>query len=102
MLSVDDLMTMIMIIGEAEEGIWQKGGGPADCPGHRQHQLWQHLHQHQNQHVWFYSDVFQHKLAEVKTSIAVARAFIDQCMELHEVTITIIIIITTAIAHIVF
>merc|ERR1711910_60606 len=27
----------------------------------------------------------QHKLAEVKTSIAVARAFIDQCMELHEV-----------------
>merc|ERR1711872_132022 len=26
----------------------------------------------------------QHKLAEVKTSIAVARAFIDQCMELHE------------------
>ena len=28
----------------------------------------------------------QHKLAEVKTSIAVARAFIDQCMELHEVT----------------
>ena len=30
--------------------------------------------------------LFQHKLAEVKTSIAVARAFIDQCMELHEVT----------------
>ena len=29
--------------------------------------------------------LFQHKLAEVKTSIAVARAFIDQCMELHEV-----------------
>merc|ERR1712098_1040212 len=27
----------------------------------------------------------QHKLAEVKTSIAVARAFIDQCMGLHEV-----------------
>merc|ERR1711931_54134 len=27
----------------------------------------------------------QHKLAEIKTSIAVCRAFIDQCMELHEV-----------------
>merc|ERR1719278_864299 len=27
----------------------------------------------------------QHKLAEVKTSIAVARAFTDQCMQLHEV-----------------
>ena len=26
----------------------------------------------------------QHKLAELKTSIAVCRAFIDQCMELHE------------------
>jgi len=26
----------------------------------------------------------QHKLAEMKTSIAVCRAFIDQCMELHE------------------
>merc|ERR1712048_1084875 len=27
----------------------------------------------------------QHKLAEIKTSITVCRAFIDQCMELHEV-----------------
>merc|ERR1719205_370002 len=27
----------------------------------------------------------QHKLAEVKTSIAVARAFTDQCMQLHQV-----------------
>ena len=26
----------------------------------------------------------QHKLAELKTSIAVCRAFIDQCMELHD------------------
>lgn len=26
----------------------------------------------------------QHKLAEMKTSIATARAFIDQCMQLHE------------------
>ena len=25
----------------------------------------------------------QHKLAELKTSIVVCRAFIDQCMELH-------------------
>jgi len=27
----------------------------------------------------------QHKLAELKTSIAVCRAFVDQCMELHDV-----------------
>ena len=27
----------------------------------------------------------QHKLAETKTSIAVCRAFVDQCMELHDV-----------------
>ena len=27
----------------------------------------------------------QHKLAEIKTSIAVARAFVDQCMALHNV-----------------
>ena len=34
--------------------------------------------------LWKFS-LFQHKLAEVKTSIAVARAFTDQCMELHQV-----------------
>ena len=33
----------------------------------------------------------QHKLAEVKTSIAVARAFIDQCMELHEVNSNLVV-----------
>merc|ERR1719376_261545 len=27
----------------------------------------------------------QHKLAETKTAIAVCRAFVDQCMELHDV-----------------
>ena len=26
----------------------------------------------------------QHKMAEIKTNIAVARAFIDQCIELHD------------------
>jgi long-chain-acyl-CoA dehydrogenase len=35
--------------------------------------------------ISFFTQTIQHKLAEMKTEIFVARAFIDQCMALHEV-----------------